>query len=713
MGVVSWLYIAGVALVGVPIVLHMIRRTPQGRVPFSTLMFLQPSPPRMTHRSRIEHWLLLLLRALAVTLLALAFARPYWRESEQLSVSKGGRRLAVLIDTSASLRRTGLWQQSHERVARLLKDLDPTDSVAVFTFDTTLKSVLRFDEWDQLTPEARRPLLDERLKQLSPSWNGTDLGHALSDVVATITERGSDMQAKSIELVVVSDFQQGCRLESLQQFQWPEGLVIRPEFLMAKSENNAGLHPAATLSREEVKARIENSLDARSDRFKLTVQSLGSAVTNIPAPQEAIIPPGQSRVLKVGELDASATWRVQLSGDDEDFDNSAWFSKSAPRRVTVAYHGSDAADDPKSLRYFLERAFLPTPEREVDFLAYADNQPILAQDRPVLAFVSSVVDDDATMTALTKQVEDGLRVVVIATDDAVWRQALKLANHDPVDLTEAKLSNYAMLSNVDFKHPLFSEFSDAKLADFTKLPIWKHRLVDRKAFKNARILASFDGDAASPALIEFPRGKGSVILSLFGWHGEDSRFVLWSKFVPMLNHLLTHALGTAPLPRGLNVGDRLPLPNDRGAILVRFPTGQEKYIEPNEPLITTEPGLYVVKFGTTNATPAKADAPSMKAGEPRNQPVEVNASEETQTWAVNLDPLETRTTAIKLEELQASGWPLTAAVKAASEEERRQLHFRELEARQKYWQWLIAAGIVVLMLETWLAGRTAAHLPAN
>ena len=47
------------AAVAAPIVFHLIRRSPRGEVPFSSLMFLSPTPPRLTRRSRLDHLLLL------------------------------------------------------------------------------------------------------------------------------------------------------------------------------------------------------------------------------------------------------------------------------------------------------------------------------------------------------------------------------------------------------------------------------------------------------------------------------------------------------------------------------------------------------------------------------------------------------------------------------------------------------------------------------
>lgn len=68
--------IGGLAIAG-PIIFHLIKRTTRERTLFSSLMFLLPTPPRLSKRSRLEHLLLLLLRCLALGLLALGFSRPF------------------------------------------------------------------------------------------------------------------------------------------------------------------------------------------------------------------------------------------------------------------------------------------------------------------------------------------------------------------------------------------------------------------------------------------------------------------------------------------------------------------------------------------------------------------------------------------------------------------------------------------------------------
>jgi hypothetical protein len=73
---------------------------------------------------------------------------------------------------------------------------------------------------------------------------------------------------------------------------------------------------------------------------------------------------------------------------------------------------------------------------------------------------------------------------------------------------------------------------------------------------------------------------------------------------------------------------------------------------------------------------------------------------------VNLDPAESETAPRSPEELEQFGVPLTDAARRVAEEQRqRQLRDVELEGRQKIWRWLLAAALVVLVIETWLAGR--------
>jgi hypothetical protein len=674
------LYLAGLAAIGLPILFHMIRRTPKGKVPFSTLMFLEASPPRITSRSKIEHWLLLLLRATALILLALAFSRPFLRQSEDMAIDVDSKRRAILVDVSASMRRDKLWTQACKKVDAILKDVKPGDSVGLFVFDQELLPLLSFEEWSGLQAGHQAAVAQERLKEVTPGWMGTNLGAVLPEAVtAALDEAGEKTATREIEIVVITDLQQGSRVEGLQTFEWPEAITVDIQLVEATTTGNASVQVVGSLDQKiGLRVRVDNVADSPHERFKVEAASVL---------QEVHVPPEQNRVVQFkGVSDATKPIVVSLSGDDDTFDNQAWYVRPQTLRVPVLYRGDGASSDPNELRYYLERAFLSTPARAIDFFAEGDGD---APDETWMTGLSVVAKrlDSEQLQMSSKAVEDGWTLIVVGWSIELCEQAFEIAGSEPPDTSEANVEGYAMLSDVDLEHPVFQPFNDVRLADFTKLPIWKHRNIDGDLPGNSKVLASLDG--RRPAIVELTHGNGRVLLFTFGWHDADSQFVLWSKFVPLMNSLVDDFAGTSVEPPRAIVGDYFLVHtlagSATGEMTVTPPTALEHSvtISPSASTVLTEPGVY--QFGWTDR-----DGPR------------------TASIAVNLDPLESRTNAMGLDEIRALGVPLPDIVEARlTSDEKRQLLARELESRQRFWQWVMLVGIVLLLIETWLAGHLA------
>ena len=130
-----WFLLGALAIAG-PILFHLIRRAARERLTFSSIMFLRPTPPKVTRRRRIENPWLLLLRCLALLLLAAGFARPFFAKNIAAPASAmEGRQLILLLDTSASMRREGMWEKARSMAEQYLDKATPADQVAVQTFD--------------------------------------------------------------------------------------------------------------------------------------------------------------------------------------------------------------------------------------------------------------------------------------------------------------------------------------------------------------------------------------------------------------------------------------------------------------------------------------------------------------------------------------------------------------------------------------------------
>ena len=682
-------YLAGIAAIGLPILFHMIRRTPKGHVPFSTLMFLEATPPKVTKRSKIEHWLLLLLRALALILLACAFSRPFYRSSTDQAVGSVGRRVAILIDVSASMRRKGLWQASQDEVEKQLAKIKDKDVVGLFAFDESLTPILSFDEWSQLEPAARQDVVAERLAELKVGWRATNLGQVLPDAVTSLLEGTQRNPIDECDLVLVSDMQRGSRLEGLQGFSWPDSVLVQVPQLKIDSDDNAGIHVIGSLhDNKTLRLRVDNADGSKKDRFHVRVEPLdgaGSDETQV-VHREVEVPAGQSRVVAIENLEnKNAALKITLSGDAHGFDNQAWHVRPEPSHVTVEYLGEGAANDPEALRYYVQSAFLSTPQRIVDFITEENGSEFMTATSGVTIVAKPLEQNQ--ITRLQESIKDGRRVLCVGSSIELCQLATHLAGHEQVDeITEAEVDGYAMLSDVDFEHPLFSPFNNAKLADFSKLAIWKHRNLPK--IKGAKTLARFDN--GNPAVIEMELEKGSVVLFAFGWHGAESKFVLWSKYVPLVNNWLDHWQGSYSIETRANIGEPFAieelLRNTEGDVNLTLPSGNQQTLKAGKQKINAfEPGVIKLQYDGSDG--------------PRDAYL-----------VASLDPLESRTARVENTELKSFGIPLERLESSEEKaEQKRMLQARELESEQRVWQWLIVAGVLILLFETWLAGRMAAQ----
>src|ERR1043165_8154886 len=96
-------FLAGLAALAIPVLLHLIQRERKRVVEFPSLMFLKRIPYQSVRRRRIRHWLLLAMRLAALALVILAFARPFFRRAAiSADASASAREVVVLLDTSYS-----------------------------------------------------------------------------------------------------------------------------------------------------------------------------------------------------------------------------------------------------------------------------------------------------------------------------------------------------------------------------------------------------------------------------------------------------------------------------------------------------------------------------------------------------------------------------------------------------------------------------------
>ena len=728
MGILAPLYLAGLAALAVPLILHLVRRTPRGRQMFSSLMFLTPSPPRLTRRSRLDQILLLLMRLAVLGLVAFAFARPFLREAATLVTSDlPGRRVAILLDTSASMRRADLWQQAVAAAEKEISDLAPHDQIALFTFADRLTTVIDFAATGEQQDSLRAQVVRGELKKLRPTWSTGDLGSALVAVAGEMDASGdAEQSASEPQIIVISDFQKGNGLDALQAYEWPDKVrvVTRPVKPRRPSNAYAHLLPSEEDAPDaQPRVRVVNAADSVADQlfvrwdFGNVLEPSGSSGSKAGSTQEIAIyvPPGQGRVVRLPRPEnAIAADRIVIRGDDHDFDNVHYVVPIQREEIKLAYFGPEAADDPQGMQYYLRLAVANDVARHVEVVKIeADGGNVLTGPTLPPIVVATAAPAANLIAELYRYVESG-GTLLLAPRDAVAGKAfpeffagIEMGEEKPGDEDD-----FLLLGEIDFSHPLFAPLASPRYSDFTKIHFWRHRplkVLASHAPNNGHgrpqagdtavpspdtsttgqdhvVVARFDnGDVA---ILERPLGKGRVLAITSGWHPDDSQLALSSKFVPLVGGLLDLACGRRKSAAGLTVNEPalLELPAPRTALVIRKPDGSEAKVAADQVSYadTTEPGVY-----------------------------RATGAESALRFAVNLAASESNTTPLALEQLEQLGVKMGADLTRAELLDRmRQKRDTELESSQKIWRWLLVAVLGLLVMETWWAGRAARQADA-
>ena len=117
MGFLAPWFLAGLAAVGLPVWLHLLRKHKATPVPFSSLMFFERRTQSSIKHRRLRYLVLFALRALLFALLAVAFAHPYLPRT-LLPASRSGEVTVFAIDNSLSMRAAGLLEPGQDRWRR-------------------------------------------------------------------------------------------------------------------------------------------------------------------------------------------------------------------------------------------------------------------------------------------------------------------------------------------------------------------------------------------------------------------------------------------------------------------------------------------------------------------------------------------------------------------------------------------------------------------
>ena len=689
------LFLVALGALAVPVLIHLTQRERKSVIQFPSLMFLRKIPYESVQKRRIRDWLLLMLRLAALALIVAAFARPFLRGSDLAAAPGGARDIVVVLDRSYSMGYGDTWPRAQQAAVQALSNTTPADRISLVLFGDGAEVALRS------TPDPSRA--SAAIRAAVPGPGATKYGPALKLAGSLLAE--SLLPRK--EVIMVSDFQRG-GWQPDDTLRLPGGATLTNVVVEPASGLNLALTPVALQriraagqpERVGVTAGVLNRGTAAAAGVPLQLEMDGRVVQTL----TANVQPGASAAVTFAPLtitanNTRASIRLGTAGQPPDAlvrDNLFHFviTPSAPVPVLVV-----AQDGRGDANLYLSRALAIGDAPHFDTAMQSPDA--LAGDalaRARLIVLNDVAVSDAAAAKLVTFVEGGGGLLLALGPRASWPAAraawLPAGLATTVDRTRGAA---AKLSGMDYGHAVFEPFRGPRSGDFSSARFYSYRALT--AAKDATVLARFD--TGEPALVERVAGRGRAIVFASTFDLSWNDLALKPVFLPFIHQLGRHLSGFKEQPAWLTVGQVLDVTaaeiaagattagaaSSQTSRTVLAPSGQRRDLTPpaapagaapaSTAVELAEQGFYEIRVAGRDAGPGIVAAANVNLAESNLE---------------RMDPKELLT-AISGDRSSGPGGGQDVLPDEAQ------------ELAQRFWWYLLFAGILLLIAETVLAQR--------
>ncbi len=724
-------YLAGLAAVGIPLLVHLSRSRKTKKMRFSTTRFFTDQFLRSYHMSKLRERWLLACRIALFALFAFALSQPLLRLGDAApSPGNSARTVVLVLDNSASMGfmedEKSLMERARAAARGVVEKLRSGDSASI------VLAGRRDSGPEVLFPEPTSELGDvlQAVDHLQVAALGTDLIGA----VARAEQIALSARTPSREVYVFSD---------LQDAGWEVGrdkgsdsgqvsfffASVRPK----KPIKNAGI-TAVQLGASRPMVGVPFTIrpllaigdpDAQSVTVRLYVDGRPD-----PAGEQQVerLAGGRWAVPRFHHSFATEGWHsgyveiVEAPEGAFPLDNRRYFAVEVLDKVNLlAVNGAPSVVPRLDELFFLKLALTVSPEGQkspvnIDTVSPATLADADLSKYPLVVLANVEQLSEAGVAKLEDFAEGGSSVLFFLGDkvDAVfYNEVLAGSNHRHGGLLPGKLKErqgdpsspkeIANIAQVRFEHPALSAFQDQRSGSLTGPGIGFRALWRMEVADSALLMKASNG---APLLAEKEFGRGRVLVFTSTCDRDWTNFPIRPAFLPWIYRLVAYL---AQEPLGLQAFHetgavvRLPISSLKGGpLVIKKPDGTTGYGTPettgDSPVLTfsdtTQPGVYSV--------------------------LSTDLKEQAGMFAVNLESYETDLTYLDdvLAEQGDAGVPRTKRIEAGFKTllNRRLVTFIDgtenvgeqvasARGESRLWDVILLIVLALAVFEPWLANR--------
>ncbi len=521
MGFLAPWFLAGLAAVGLPVYIHLLRRHTTTPRPVSSLMFFERGTQSSTRHRRLRYLLLFSLRTLLVLLLALAFANPFVRRS---SAAASERLLLVAIDDSFSMRAGTRLVDAKREALDVLASRKPSQRAQVMVLGGELQVLTQ--------PIQDAGALRRAVESIQPAdshGNFGELGRGMRALTETVHT--------PVELHLFSDMQASNMPGNFADMVMPGNVSLT-------------LHPLAkampnwTVESVEAPGQLVDPKRARvlavvaGHQTPAATRTVSLVINGVVAATKKVEVPADGRVTVAFEsLDVpygASRCEVRIDAADgfsaDDTSNFA-VKRSDPERVLFVHQASDS----RSPLYF--GAALAAAAQAAFVLQPINVEQAADVDPTKYAFVvlSDVVSIPSILeNSLLRDVQNGGNVLIAMGPSGTHRQRVPVFGESAADAHYySRSGGFSTVGQVDAAHPAMKD-----AAGWTDAKFYYAVVIDPGHSRVAARLA--DG---TPLLLDKQIGQGHVLLFASGFENVTNDLPLHPAFVPFVDHTARYLSG--------------------------------------------------------------------------------------------------------------------------------------------------------------------------
>jgi hypothetical protein len=536
MGFLAPWFLGGLAALGVPVFVHLLRKHVTVPRPVSSLMFFERGKQSSTRHHRLKYLLLFALRFALVLLIVLAFANPFVRRA---SADANQRLLLLVLDNSFSMRAGSRFADAKRQALATLNAKPAGEKAQVVALGGTVE--LR----TQAIADAAQ--LHAALTGIQPGdghANFGELGRAVRALAENV--RGP------IELDLFSDMQHTAMPANFADMVLPPNvkLVLHPV-------TSGAAPPNWTVESVKAPAQLADPKDTKHSRVEAVVAGYNTpAVTktvsllvngSVVATNQVKIPANGRATVQFAPLNVKYGFNrcaVRIEGDDAlPADDMSVFAvrRSDPQRVLFVHAAADtrsplyfgAALDAAAGSSFLLQSVAASQATDLNPANFAF---VVISDAPALPSIFE--------HALGEYVAKGGAVLIALGTSEGHRGRIPLwdanaqAAHD-----YARDGAPASVGAVDFSFPALAQpqpgrdnggWDEVKVEYAVPVDPGKARVAARLA----------DG---TPLLLEKTVGEGRILLLTSGLDNLTNDLPLHPVFVAFVDHMARYLSGSEQL----------------------------------------------------------------------------------------------------------------------------------------------------------------------